>query len=127
LACQLFEASQNDLKSDSHFIFPMSTHRGKSSQAGTDHTEQQKCTRLLEGFVRRGSRGDQFIRALCPGKELCLGSLKVIGLICENATGIRFDRDYQRQKSLMYLWFTRHYDSIAYLTQILSIETKDLE
>jgi hypothetical protein len=104
----------------------MKNHKQKSCIPHPPNMEQKKCAKLLGDFVYKGSRGDAFIQALCPGKELCLGSLKAIGMICQNVTGIKFDRDYQRQKALMYLWFTNHYDSISFLTQVLTIDTEDL-
>jgi hypothetical protein len=90
-------------------------------------SERDKAARLLGNFQYEGSRGDQFVQSLCPREQLTLDALKIIAWMCSEATGISFTKQYQRQKALVYLWLTEHYDSIAPLSGIVKVWTRSLE
>jgi hypothetical protein len=102
------------------------TRRSYRNISREQYTEKQRVEILLDGFEFEGSKGEQFLEAICPGKLLTFNDLKIIGLICESICGITFERDFGRSRALVAKWLTDHYDQISPLTEIVKIEAEEL-
>jgi hypothetical protein len=61
-------------------------------------SEKQLVEINLGDFKWERSDGEKFLEAICPGKSLTLQDLKVIGVLCESLTRIKFDRDFSRDQ-----------------------------
>jgi hypothetical protein len=99
----------------------------KHEVASTSHRSEKDVARdHLGDFQVDHSRGLDLVEMMCPGTPLVLDSLKKLGFLCESLTGIRFERDFQRQRALIYKWFNDHYEELLPFVQVLHFDTESV-
>lgn len=83
----------------------------------------------LGTWVAEGSAGQAFLRELCSdvGKDFVLKSLETLGRTYSAFSGIKFPRDFCRQKLLIVKWFDDNLDRLRPLRHIVHIELERKE
>jgi hypothetical protein len=91
-----------------------------------NETEREKAANLLGDFVPEGSRGMEFVKAICEGKNLTRESLIALGDVFAALTGITFEKKYKRQRALIIKWFDEHVQSFEPLRLCVTLQIAQL-
>lgn len=78
---------------------------------------------LLNGFVAKGSRGEQIIEEIlgCTINKVSLNALITIGELLSDLTKVKLERNYKRKKDLIVKWFNDNEQRISYYKPYVKI------
>jgi hypothetical protein len=85
-------------------------------------SEREMGKWYLGQFEVHGSIGEKLAAELGPDEMWTKTNLRTLGFTCSQLIGRPFPRDYQRNRTLIFIWLTDNYAEIAPLLTIVSLE-----
>lgn len=87
------------------------------------NTEKAIARNLLDGFITKGSRGENLIEQILGTQinKVSLVALIQISRVISELTDIKFPRNYKRKKDLIVKWFSDNGDIIDSYKQYIQI------
>lgn len=87
------------------------------------NSEKIVTRNLLNGFVSKGSRGENLIEEMIslPIKKISLTGLIQIANIVSNLINVKLERNYKRKKALIIKWFQENEELIIPIKNCLKI------
>ena len=104
-------------------MHPKKNPKATSNLSRKYNTEKAIARNLLDGFITKGSRGENLIEQILGTQinKVSLVALIQISRVISELTDIKFPRNYKRKKDLIVKWFTDNGDIIDSYKQYIQI------
>jgi hypothetical protein len=103
-------------------MIPMKINKKHRISDRRNQGESEISNHHLGDFSAAGSRGQQFVSALCQNRNVTRDSLVSLAHVFSCISGVRFPRDFARRRVLVIKWFNDHIDQLEAIGPVISLD-----